>query len=118
MVAVAFFIVAVARPWACPSVDERTAADVEDRTGQGAAPVGGGEYGGVADVVQGRGSADEGLGLDHLGDGGLVLDSVGEGVGDAAAGEGDDADAMGAELGGELAADRLDRVEGAWVPPR
>jgi hypothetical protein len=70
----------------------------------------------VPDVLERRGPPQHRLALDLLDDRLATVEPLGERLGDPAAHQGDDAHPGLCELDGELAAQRLDRVEGDLRP--
>src|ERR687896_1931593 len=101
---------------AAPLVDQRAAADVDDRRRHAAGPVRAGERGRVADILERRGPPEQRLPLDHLGDLVATLGSLRDRLQHPPARERDHADSVRAELDGELPPHRLDRVEGDLGP--
>src|SRR6266508_1115927 len=97
-------------------VDDRAAADVERRGGHGAGVVRGGEGGHVADVVEGRRPLQHGVPLDVVHDRLAPIEALGEGLGHPAGPQGQHADAVRPELGGQIAAEGLHGAEGDLEP--
>src|SRR5436190_17951201 len=97
-------------------VDQSPAADVDGGRGQRAGPVRGGEGCSVADVLKRRGPSQHRLALDLVDDRLATLEIFGERLGYSPADQGDDTHAGLAELHCELAAQRLDCVEGDLRP--
>src|ERR687898_3323907 len=99
-----------------PLIDQRAAADVDNRRRHAAGPVGGGEGGRVADVLERCGPPEQRLPLDQLDNLLATLEALWERLGHPSARERDDAYSVRAQLDGELPPDRLDRVEGDLRP--
>src|SRR5918996_1290355 len=97
-------------------IEQRTAADVDNRCRHAEGPVGGGEGGRVADVLERCVPPEQGLPLDQLDDLLATLDALWGRLGHPSARERDDAYSVRAQLDGELPPDRLDRVEGDLRP--
>src|SRR3954453_14048818 len=94
------------------SIDERARTDVDRGRGHRPGVVGGDEGGDPADVGEGRGAAEQRRLRGAVGDRLLALaEAVGDRFGHAGGAERDRAEAGAAELGRELAAHRLDRVQ-------
>ena len=89
-------------------VHERAAGDVDLGGGYGASEIGGHEGGDVAHVGQRRRPTELGFLLDTRRDGVLIGEAIGDAFRYAPGLQGDDADAMRAELDRPLAAQPLD----------
>src|SRR5262245_18267189 len=94
------------------SVRHRAAGDVDRGRGDRAGAVRGGEGGDVGDVLEGGGPLEHRRGQQHVEDLVAALEILGQRLGHAAGVQGDDPNAVGAQLGRELAAHGLDRVQG------